>query len=82
MTIAKKLLLLYGLAMVFVVFMATSAIYLFMGMSTNVEELIKNDAVKLAMAGKLEATASNVAAAEQSLMFASDSTRCGGNSIF
>jgi methyl-accepting chemotaxis protein len=68
MTVAKKLLLLYGLTMVFVVFMGTSAIYLFTGMSTNVDKLIKNDAVKLAMAGELEVTASDIAADEQSLM--------------
>jgi hypothetical protein len=64
MTVAQKLLPLYGIAMVFVIFMGRSAIYLF----TKVDRLIKNDAAKLVMAGELQATASNIAAGEQFLM--------------
>jgi methyl-accepting chemotaxis protein len=68
MTVKKKLLGLYGLAMVFTLIMGGSAIYLFQSMSGSVENLVKKDAVKLAMAGELDTKAANILASEQSIM--------------
>ena len=68
MTISKKLLLLYGLAMAFTILMGGSSIYLFESMSGSVEKLIKNDSVKLSMAGELDTIAANILASEQTVM--------------
>jgi len=68
MTIKKKLLGLYGLAMFFSLLMASSAIYLFQDLASGVDKLTKQDSVKLSMAGETDAIAANIVANEQSIM--------------
>jgi len=68
MTIAKKLFMLYGLAMTLTVVMGSSAIYLFQDTSTGMQKLVKSDSIKLGMAGELDAIAANIMSNEQSIM--------------
>ena len=66
MTIKKKLLTLYGAALLCAVIMGTTAVLIFQSTTDQVHRIVHGDSVKLGLAGELQALALQISAAEQS----------------
>ncbi|SEG66899.1 methyl-accepting chemotaxis protein/methyl-accepting chemotaxis protein-1, serine sensor receptor [Bryocella elongata] len=66
MSIKKKLLMLYGAALLCAIIMGTTAVLIFQSTTDEVHRVVHGDSVKLGLSGELEALALQISSAQQS----------------